>query len=114
MVCGKDHVVTIEVDQRNVCGETLLGMDEHVLRFRLEPYQLKNFLECDALPVIVKAAPACDAMKITMRFNFGKIVEFVPFEPHRLLYQTTNVEIPARGIKAWLGTIVQHRPLQGK
>ena len=71
MVRGKEHIVAVKIDQRNVGGETLFGMDQYILRVRLEFYQLKNFLKCDALPVIVKAASARDAMEIGVRFNFG-------------------------------------------
>src|SRR5579859_5644043 len=101
MVCGKEHVVTIKIDQRNVSGETLFGMDKYVLRLWLEFYQLKNFLKCDTLPVIVKAAPARDAMEIAVRFDFGQFIEFVPFEPDRLVHKTSNIEVPTGGIKAW-------------
>src|SRR5882757_9467872 len=84
MVRGKEHVFSVKINQRNVGGEALFGMDQNVLRFRLEFYQLKNFLKCYALPVIVKAAPARDAMEIAVRFSFRLFVEFVPFEPDRL------------------------------
>ena len=73
MVRGKKHIVAIKIDQRNVRGETLFGMDQYILRFRLEFYQLKNFLKCDALPVIVKAAPARDAMEIAVRLDLWAV-----------------------------------------
>src|ERR1041385_4075101 len=98
MMRGKEHIVTIKVDQGDVGGETLFGMNKYVLCFRLQLYQLKNFLKCDALPVIVKAAPARDAMKIAVRLHPGKCVKFLPLEAHRLFHQTSNMEIPPRGI----------------
>src|SRR5882724_8271180 len=89
-------------------------MHQQILRFRLEYYQLKNFLKRDALPAIVKTAPAGDAMEIAVRFDFGQFVEFFPFEPNRLFYQPPNMEIPSLWIKARNRAIVQHRPLQRK
>src|SRR6476469_9591757 len=81
MVGSKEHILAVKVNQGHVGGEALFGMDQHVLRFRLELYQLQNLLKGYALPVIVKAAPARNAMEITVRFNLGQRIEFVPFEP---------------------------------
>src|SRR5215472_4501192 len=98
MVRGKEHVFAVKIDQRDVGGKTLFGMNKYVLRFRLELYQLENFLKCDALPVIVKAATACDAMEVAVRLHPGKFVKFVPLKPNSLVHQASNMEIPTRGI----------------
>jgi hypothetical protein len=34
-------------------------------------------------------------MEIAVRFDFSQFVEFIPLEPYRLLYKTSNVEVPA-------------------
>ncbi len=114
MMRGKQHVVTIQIGQRNVGREALFGMHQDKLRFRLQLDQLQHFLECHALPVIVKAAPARDAMKVAVRLDLGQTVEFVPGQPDRLLHQTANAEIPPRRIKARHRAVMQHRPLQGQ
>src|SRR3982074_3411470 len=110
MMSSKKHVFAIKVDQRHVGGEALFSMDHHVLRFWLEFYQLENFLESHALPIIVKAAPARNAMEITLRFDYGEFIEHVPTEADWLFHQATHVKVPARRIETGNGAIVQDGP----
>src|ERR1051326_6949452 len=69
MVRREEHVVAVKIGQRHVCGETLLGVDQYVLRLRLELHQLEHLSEWHALPVIIKAAPPRHTMEIAMRPN---------------------------------------------
>ena len=71
MMRGKEHVVAVKVGQGHVGGKTLLGVDQNVFRFRLDFRQLEHFLKGDALPVIVKAAPARDTVEVAVRFYLG-------------------------------------------
>src|SRR5262249_44141289 len=84
----------------------------HVLRLRLEPDQLQHFLKRNALPVIIKAAPARDAVEVTVGLGRGQAVELLPGQPHRLLHQPSDTEVPACRVKTRHRAIVQHRPLQ--
>src|SRR5947209_6742303 len=78
MMSRQQDVVTIEIGKRNVGGKTLLCVDQDMTGLRLGLDQLDDFLEGDALPVIVKAAPAGDAMKVAGVFDAGQLVELVP------------------------------------
>src|SRR5471030_2911872 len=92
MVSGKEHLFAIKIDEWHVSGKTLFGMDHHKLRVRLRLHQFEDFLKGDTLPVVTKAAPAGNTMKIAVRLDLGQLVEFIPFEPNWLLHQAANLE----------------------
>src|SRR5437588_3992370 len=112
VVCSEQYLVTVEISQRHIGSEALLGVDQNILCLRLELHQVEHFLEGDALPVIIEAAPACDAMEIAVRPYSRQPIELLPAEPHRLLYQPANAEVPFSRIKARHRAIMQDRPLQ--
>ena len=66
MMRGQQHIVTIQVGQRNIRRVALLRMDQDELCFRLSLRQLQHFLELHAIPMIIKSAPSRDAVEIAV------------------------------------------------
>src|SRR5262249_56464759 len=91
---GKNDSTSIHVGQRNVGGEAVLGVDQHVLRSRLGLGQLQHFNEANALPLVVEAAPAGHAVEVAMCFNLGKAVEGVPAQGNGRVNQAPHAKIP--------------------
>jgi hypothetical protein len=93
MRCQQD-VVTIKVSQRDVRCVSLLGVHEHVLRFRLQLCQLNDLAKGNSLPMIVEAAPACNAMEVACSSDAWKAVELVLRELDRISHETGDAQIP--------------------
>src|SRR5947209_2384514 len=112
MVRGQQDVVTIEISQRDIGRESLLGMYQNIFGFRFGHYQLQKFPERDTFPLVVKAAPAGDAMEITGVFGARQLVEFVPGKLQWVLDQAPHPEVPLSGVEARNRAVMQHRPFQ--
>src|ERR1700704_7083738 len=106
MVRGEENIIAVKISQRNVCRESLLGVNQNMLRFRLEIDEFEHFLKRDALPIIVKAAPARNTMKVAVGLYTWHFAEFIPRQPHRLFHQAANAEVPARWVEAGDGAVM--------
>src|SRR6266852_1630776 len=84
MLRGEQHIITVEIDQRNIECEPLLRQYQNVLCLGFESNKFEDFPESHTLPVIVKAAPARHAVKITSGFDPGQTTDIVPAQPQRL------------------------------
>src|SRR3954465_2676839 len=98
MMRGEQHVLAIEVGERDVGGESLLRVDEHVGGSWIGLHALHHFAEGDASPAIVEAAPARDAVEVTRDVEARESVEFFPREAERAADYSPDLEVPTRGI----------------
>ncbi len=64
MMSGQQDIVTIQISKRDISGEALLSVYQNMRRFSLRIDSTKHFPKRHALPLIVKAAPTRDAVKI--------------------------------------------------
>src|SRR5262245_41695354 len=78
MVGGQKHVVAIQVGERYVGGESLLGVSEHVRGLGLGLHSFQDLTKAHALPVSDKADPASDAVKRAMGTHRGQTIELLP------------------------------------
>ncbi len=65
MMRGQKNIIAVQISQGNVCRKTLLRVYQNMsgLSFWLDPSD--EFTESDALPSVVKTAPARDTVKVT-------------------------------------------------
>src|SRR5215467_5119083 len=99
MVRCEEHILAIEVIERNIGRESLLCMHQDEFGLGLQLYQFEHFLECDALPVVIKTTPASNTVKVTVGLYLWQPVEFFPGQSHRLFHQPAHAEVPSGGIE---------------
>src|SRR5437870_3452954 len=107
MMCGKQHFLSVEIRQRKVGGESLLGMDQHVSRARLEFHVPQHLAKCYTLPLIVKAAPAGHAVEVASTLHSGKTIELLPCPAQRLFQLAIDAELPGVWIEMRDRTVVE-------
>ena len=78
MMSREKNVVAIKIDQRNVRGESLLGMNENKGSAGLEGHAAQDFAKGHTFPNVVEATPPRDTVKVTSRSNSRKRFEFSP------------------------------------
>ena len=114
MARGKQDIVAVEVWERDVGSESLLGVNEDESSAKLQLHATENLAKSHALPSIVEATPAGDAMKIARDPHPWQRLKLAPGEAQLRFDGTVDPEVPSFGIEARNGTVVQDWPLQGE
>src|SRR5256885_287454 len=112
-VQGNQVLRSIEIRQRQIGRESLLGHDQAVLRFLLNAGALQQSLDRHTLERIVEAAPCRHAVDVALDRLTRQREEFVPRERERSVDQPRDHECPLRGVYARHVAIMQDRPFCG-
>src|SRR6202521_4609502 len=100
MMRDEQHIVAVKISQRDIRGKTLLRVHQDMRCLSLWLYPTEEFPDRHALPLVVKAAPARDAMKVAGVAGLRQRGKLVPREPQRLLHQPPDTKIPLGRIKS--------------
>src|SRR5579859_7478957 len=114
MMRGQQNIVAVQINERDIGREPLSGVNEHMAGFRCGFYQFQNFAKRYPLPLIVKTAPARNAMKITHALNARQVAEFFPCPAGGRFNRAPNPEFPFRRLEFGNRAVMQHRPLQSE
>src|SRR5258705_5568063 len=111
----RDQVVLpIEIGERQVRRESLLGHDEAELGRGLESSAFEEQLHWDALEAVVEPAPGRDAVHVAHHRLARQRQQLVVRDRERFVYEARHHEGPLGGVDTWDVAVVQDGPLGGQ
>src|SRR5689334_12737201 len=78
MMGGKQHIVMLQITERNIRRVSLLCMNQNKMCFRPGSSNFQYIDESDTVPRVIEAAPARHAMKIALHPGSRELFELFP------------------------------------
>src|SRR5438270_14038149 len=103
----------VQVRERQIRREALLGDDEAVVRFLLYGRTLEQVLDRHTLERVVESAPRGDAVDVALHRLARESEKLVPGQRERALHHAGDSERPFRRVDAGYVAVMQDRPFGG-
>jgi len=110
---GEEIRVAVEVREREVCGEVLLGAHEDEPRTRERARAREQLAHGCPTEAIVEPAPPRNAVDVAHGLLLRQRAELAPGDLERVRDQTGDAESPRREVHRRDPSGVEHRPLPG-
>lgn len=111
---SEEDVGLQKVTERDVGGVAFFGEHKYEFRAGFQRYVEEYFGKKHALPTVIEATPARDAMKVTRGFGLREGAKLLPSEAQGHRDQAIDFEVPRRGIESRNAAGVQHGPLKSE
>src|SRR5438034_7574078 len=105
------RLVSLKRLERQVRGEPLLRVGDHVARTRLRFHDFRELVPVHAAEARIEAAPARDAVDVDADFAARELFDFLPRQGQRLVDLAEHTEVPRREVRLRDRPRVQDGPL---